>query len=160
MKCFIFLLSVVFVGCTPVATYPPIENDATLAFADSSNEPIPTVFAELLQYAHEHYGGMDTIVFRLPDGVTNETYRIVSEKLGGAVPLTSRDGVAYYITELRKRPFHAEADIIFPSSTGRYEQATLYLSSSLLEPWRVLRERVWLVPVSTLPEPNYSVGNE
>ena len=153
MKLFVLFVLFVFTGCTPVATYPPIENDPALIFSDSANEPIPTVFATTLRYAHEHFGGIDTVVFRLPDGVGVETYRIVSEKLGGAVPLSTQNETAYYITELRKRPFRAEADMFFPSSTGIYNQATLYLSSSLTEPWKVQRERVWLVPVDKLPAP-------
>ena len=144
------------VGCTTVATYTPIEHDTALVFSNSSTEPIPTIFEVTLRHAHEHFGGMDTIVFNLPEGVSRETYMLVSEKLGGATPVSSSENVGYYITELRKRPFHAEADILFPSSTGRYEQATLYLSSSLIDPWIVSRERVWLVPVTTLPDSGFS----
>jgi hypothetical protein len=150
-----FVLLFVCISCTPVATYPPIENDTGLIFSNSSNEPVPTIFAVVLRYAHEHFGGMDTIVFNLPEGVNRETYLLVSEKLNGAIPLPAVGVLAYYITELRKRPFHAEADILFPSSTGRYEQATLYLSSSLADSWAVSRKRVWLVPVNTLPQPNF-----
>jgi hypothetical protein len=151
------LLPIVFLsGCTPVATYPPVETDVALVFSDSSNEPVPTIFAETIRYAHEHFGGMDTIVFNLPKTVDDKTYTIVSDKLGGAVPMHNSEQVSFHIVELRKRPFHAEADIVFPSTSGNYERATVYLSSSLVGPWSVTRDRVWLVPVDELPSPNYS----
>jgi hypothetical protein len=153
------LLIVLIAGCTPVATYPPVETDFAMTFSNSSNEPVPTIIAESLTYAHEHFGGMDTIVFNLPEGVSDETYVIVSDKLGGAVPLKNSEQVSFHIVELRKRPFRAEVDIVFPSSTGNYEQATLYLDSSIVEPWSVTRDRVWLVPISKLPAPNYGGGS-
>jgi hypothetical protein len=98
---------------------------------------------------------MSTIVFNLPEGVNKETYTIISEKISGAVPMKTSGQLAYHVTELRKRPFHAEADIVFPASGGQYEQATIYLSSSLARPWSVQRERIWLVPVTELPTPNF-----
>ena len=156
---YLLLLIALFSGCTPVATYPPVEIDAALLFSDSSNEPIPTIFAESLRYAHEHFGGMDVIVFNLPETVGVETYELVADKLGGAVPMHNSQQVSFHIIELRKRPFHAEADIIFPSTSGNYERATLYLSSSLVNPWKVMRDRIWLVPVNKLPSPTYG-GSE
>ena len=152
---YLLLIVVLFSGCTPVATYPPVETDVALVFSDSSNEPIPTIFAESLRYAHEHFGGMDVIVFNLPKTVSGNTYELVSDKLGGAVPMQNQEQVSFHIIELRKRPFRAEADIIFPSTSGNYERATLYLTSSLIDPWKVARDRVWLVPVPELPSPNY-----
>jgi hypothetical protein len=157
MKYLLFVILFIVVGCTPVATYPPVENDMALAFSDSTNEPIPTILAESLRYAHEHFGGVDGIVFYLPDSMSSETYAIVRERVEGATPLHSTEQTAYYVTALRKRPFHAEVDVVFPSTTGQCEQATIYLSSSLIEPWRVLRDRVWLVPINELPLPNYTL---
>ena len=104
---------------------------------------------------------MNTIVFNLPKGVNKETYTIVSEKIGGAIAMETSGQLAYHVTELRKRPFHAEADVVFPVSGGQYEQATIYLSSSLSKPWTVQRERIWMIPVTELPAPNFpTVGNE
>jgi hypothetical protein len=155
MKTTALLLFIFVACCTPIATYPPVENGVALIFSDSSNEPIPSIFEKTLMYAHERFGGMDTVVFNLPSGVNEDTYVIVTEKIGGAIPMTDPNQLAYHVTELRKRPFHAEADIIFPASGGRYEQATIYLSSSLSKPWEVKRERIWLVPITTLPVPNF-----
>ncbi len=155
MRNTILLTILVLVGCTPVATYPPVETDAALSFANSSNEPVPTILADVIQYAHEHYGGMEVVVFNLPEGVNNETYHLVSEKLNGAVPMTSSNQIAYHVIELRVRGFDADADIIFPSASGGYELATIHLDSSLFDSWAVTRDRVWLIPTNNPPPPTY-----
>ncbi|HIB00498.1 MAG TPA: hypothetical protein EYO31_01035 [Phycisphaerales bacterium] len=157
MRTLLIFTVLLFSSCTPVATYPPVENDTALTFSNSANEPVPTIMAVVISYAHEHFGGMDTVVFNLPEGVGHETYNIVAEKLGGAIPMTSPNEIAYHLTELRVRGFTADADIIFPSASGRYELATVRVGSSLVSPWRVTRDRVWLIPSSEAPAPGYSV---
>lgn len=152
----LLLLIVLFSGCTPVATYPPVETDVALIFSNASNEPIPTIFAEILLYTNNHFGGMDEIVFNLPKGVPTETYTIVVSKIPGSVPMSSVEQLSYHIVELRKRPFRAEADIVFPSASGAYSRATVYLSASLVRPWSVIRDRVWHVPVNEVPKPNFN----
>ncbi|MFT4592330.1 MAG: hypothetical protein ACI9JK_000022 [Phycisphaerales bacterium] len=141
-------------GCAYIATYPPVESDVILSNPNSANEPVPTILAEVLLYAHSQYGGMDIIVFNLPKGMTPETYSIVSNKLGGAVPLTIDNQVAYHITELRVRGLSAEADITFPSPSGGYEEASIRLTSAPFEHWAVSDSRVWLIPSKTPPSPN------
>ena len=152
----LLLLIVLFSGCTPVATYPPVETDIALVFSSASNEPIPTVFAEILLYTNSHFGGMDEIVFNLPEGVPAETYTIVANKIPGSAPMSDVEQLSYHIVELRKRPFRAEADIVFPSASGSYSRATVYLSASLSTPWGVVRDRVWVVPVNEIPKPNFN----
>ena len=117
LQCVLCLL--VTVGCTPVATYPPVENKVALSFSNSANEPVPTIMADVISYAHNRFGGIDDIVFNLPEGIDKETYLIVAEKLGGATPMTSPNEIAYHIIELRVRGFHADADVVFPSTGGR-----------------------------------------
>ena len=146
-----------FSGCSTVATYPPIETESALSFSNSANEPVPTIMAKILTYAHGRFGGMDVIVFNLPDGVDKETYNIVAKKLGGALPMTSPNEIAYHIIELRLRGFSADADVVFPSASGGYEMATIQLKSSLVDPWVITDDRVWLIPTSEPPTPNYSI---
>lgn len=145
-----------FLGCANISTYPPVENDSFLSNPNSANEPVPTIMVDVLKYAHEHFGGMDTIVFNLPVGVNRETYTIVADRLGGATPMTNENQVAFHITELRVRGFSAEADVTFPSSGGGYEKATVYLQSSPFGVWEVVDERVWLIPSQNAPNPNFS----
>lgn len=152
-----FLSFVVFSGCTTIATYPPIEHETARSFANSSKEPVPTIMAEAISYTHKHFGGMDRVVFNLPQGVDREAYSIVAKKLGDAVPMKNANEIAYHIVELRLRGFEADADVVFPVTMGGYEMATIHLESSIVDPWVVTNDRVWLIPTSDMLLPNYTV---
>lgn len=157
MRNLLLLSILLFSGCSTVATYPPIETESALSFSNSAKEPVPTIMAKVLTYSHDRFGGMDVIVFNLPDGVDKETYNIVAKKLGGALPMTSPNEIAYHIIELRLRGFSADADVVFPSTTGGYEMATIRLASSIVDPWEITGDRVWLIPTNEPPAPNYSI---
>ncbi|MDP7008052.1 MAG: hypothetical protein QGI78_00610 [Phycisphaerales bacterium] len=156
MKYLVFLLVSIFLACcSPVATYPPIEVGSAVRFSNSSYEPVPTILVTTLEYSKEHFGGLETTVFNLPKGMSHDTYAIVSSRVLDSTPMMEAEQQAYHITELRVRGLRAEADVVFPSAGGTLETATLYLSKSLAHPWRVNRERIWLIPVATAPSPNY-----
>lgn len=144
--------------CSPIATYPPIEVESALTFSNANFEPVPTILVTTIEYARDHFGGLETVVYNLPVGMGSETYDIVTSRVEGAKPLQENGQQAYHITELRVRGFKAEANITFPGGGG-YETATLYLSKTLSGPWKVTRERVWLIPDVVVPSPNY-VGTE
>ncbi len=157
MKYTTILLILLVSGCTHVATYPPVENKAALNLSNTSaKEPVPTIMAETIVYAHERFGGMDTIVFNLPVGISEETYSTVANKIGGAIPMSQPDQVAYHIIELRVRGYSAEADVVFPSTTNKFEMATIKLKTSILDPWAVTDYRIWNIPVSKTMLPNMS----
>lgn len=150
---FLFIL-LVCASCTPIATYPPIENKAVENYSKNVNEPVITILATAFEYAFDHFGGMDPIVFNLPKGMSATAYARVSEKLNGALPMTEAGQPAYHVVELRVRGFHADVDMFFPSASGTYEMATIHLEASLIDKWHVTRDRVWLVPVTEIPSPN------
>ncbi len=151
----ISFVALVFSSCSPVATYPPIEIDTAVSFSNSSYEPVPTILVTTIEYAHDHYGGIESVVYNLPKGMSSETYDIVTSRVAKSKPLENAGEQAYHITELRVRGLKAEADIVFPRAGGGNETATLYLSKSFTNPWRVNRERIWLIPVAQAPAPNY-----
>jgi len=140
--------------CSPIATYPPIEVGSAVAFSNANFEPVPTILVTTIEYAREHFGGLETIVYNLPVGMGCETYDIVTSRVKSAKPLQENGQQAYHITELRVRGFKAVANITFPGAGG-YETATLYLSKTLSGPWEVTRDRVWLIPDVEVPMPNY-----
>ncbi len=150
----ILIILLVCVSCTPVATYPPIENKTVENYSKNVNEPVITILATAFEYAFDHFGGMEAIVFNLPRGMSATAYTRVSKKLNGALPMTEVGQPAYHVVELRVRGFSADVDMFFPSASGGYEMATIHLEASLLDKWRVTRDRVWLVPVSEIPTPN------
>ena len=152
MRFLIILL--ICASCTPIATYPPIENKTVENYSKNVNEPVITILATAFQYAFEHFGGMDTIVFNLPKGMSATAYTRVAQKLDDALPMAEPGQPAYHVVELRVRGFHADIDMFFPSASGTYEMATIHLEASLIDKWRVTRDRVWLVPVQEIPAPN------
>jgi len=150
---FVFLCCVS--GCSSVATFPPVETKTLLAMPSAANEPVPTIMSKVILYSHEHYGGMDSIVFNLPDGVDQKTYSLVENLVGESVPMSSPDELSYHIVELRVRGFSADADVVFPSASGTYGMATIHLKSSVLNPWEVVGDRIWLIPIESPPLPTY-----
>ena len=148
------VLVVIMECCSPLATYPPIEVDPAVAFSSANFEPVPTLLVTTIEYARDHFGGLDAVVYNLPVGMGGEIYDVVTSRISMAKPMQSDGELAYHITELRVRGFKAEASITFHRGDG-YETATLYLAKSLSRPWAVIRERVWVIPNIEVPEPNY-----
>jgi hypothetical protein len=155
MRLAILLVMGLFTGCTHTATYPPIENLGGVDLSHSSGEPVPTIFSLVISYSHNHYGGMETVVFNLPKGIHNKVYSLVSEKLDDANPMSTQNEIAYHITELRLRGFSAEADVLFPQASGGYGMSTVRLASSVGGTWEVVDDRVWLILVNNPPLPNH-----
>ena len=156
----LLVLTTIFTNCSPLATYPPVEINAIAALANSSYEPIPTVIVTTIEYASTHFGGIEETVYNLPEGVSSRTYEIVGSRIPDARPVKRKGEPAYYITELRVRGLRAQAEILFPRAGGGYETATLYLSKSFTGPWKVNRERIWLIPNETAPAPTYNPSKQ
>ena len=177
MRLFITLILLCSFGCTPIATYPPIENRTAKKFTAKVSEPVPTILATTIQYAFDKLGGMEAIVFNLPEGLDEKVYSRVIKRLNGATAMTDAKQAAYHIVQLRVRGLKAEADVLFPVDTGwlgitsqgglgslpdevvdaeerEYKMATIHLEGSLVEEWKVTRDRVWRVPVAEIPTPN------
>ena len=140
-------------SCSPIATYPPIEVESAVTFSNANYEPVPTILVTTIEYARDHFGALETVVYNLPVGMGSETYDTVTSRLESAEPMREVGQQAYHITELRVRGFRAEANITFPRGE-EYATATLYLSKKLSEPWTVTRQRVWLIPNVEAPAPN------
>jgi hypothetical protein len=155
MKYLYLFIVCVGMGCSPIATFPPIETEAATKFADATRKPVPRIMTTIILYAHEHYGWMDDVVFNLPEGVGYEAYTMVNDMLVGATPMTSADQPAYHIVELRVRGFNAEADVVFPTKSGDYQMATVRLHTSAFDPWKVTHDRVWAIPIHETPAPTF-----
>ena len=155
MKYITLLIACFSMGCSPIATFPPIETEAATKFADATQKPVPRIMAVAINYAHNTYGSMDKIVFNLPEGVGYEAYGLVNNKLSNASPMTSVGQPAYHIIELRVRGFNAEADVVFPASSGDYQMATVWIHA---DPFgaKVTSDRVWAIPVHESPAPTYA----
>ncbi|MCP3905606.1 MAG: hypothetical protein GY715_18420 [Planctomycetes bacterium] len=152
-------------GCTPWATYPPLEGATSID--NPTLHPIPDVMGEALWYVHSmdvddpantHGGG--ELVFNLPAGMPTTVYDKVITKLSGdARPMKYPSETAYHVTEIRVRGTHAEVDVIHPSASGAPELVTVKLRQEGFRGFGTVDTRRWRFVVSA-PPPHYPFATE
>ncbi|MHC5113151.1 MAG: hypothetical protein ACYTGP_01825 [Planctomycetota bacterium] len=147
-------------GCTPWATYPPLEG--ATGINDPALHPLPDVMGEALWYVHSadvdnksnRYGGGE-LVFNLPPGTPSAVYdKVVTKLSGDARPMTDPNEAAYHVVEVRVRATQAEVDVIHPSATGAPEMVTVTLRQDGFRGFGTVDMRRWRYQVSA-PEPQY-----
>ncbi len=75
---------VVWAGCAPSATYPPIQGMVELS--GPMIEPIPTLMTESIRYAQSRYGdGPEEFAINLPPQTPRALYETVIRRLGGVI---------------------------------------------------------------------------
>lgn len=140
-------------GCSGWATYPPIEGATQLGHPKL--EPVPTIMAEAVRYAHNRYVRTDEIIFNLPEGTPPEIYDSVILRLGGnARPLLEPGTPAVHVNAVRVRALEAQADVVYPRPDGHYELVTLYMRQKFLHKYEIRDTRLWRIQV-TPPQPRY-----
>lgn len=139
-------------GCAPWATYPPVEHTSKLV--NPTFEPMPTLMAETVRYAHDHYGTVSDTTFNLPAGMGYKVYDKVIAKLGFGRPMQAGDQVAYHITAVRTRGPEAEVDVIVPRADGVYELVTIRFKEKLGKGPTIASAREWRVRAEP-PSANY-----
>ena len=143
----------VIAGCTPWATYPPMEGSVGLSDPDLS--PIPELMADAIRHIHARDGQEGEIVFNLPYGTPRSVYQAVIKRLGDGRAMTDPAEVAYHVTEIRVRTFESEVDVIHVRpDDGTPEQMTVSFRQNLLTGFRVERVKAWRYPVH-VPPPHY-----
>lgn len=149
----LLMSSLAQIGCKAGSTYPSPNMTGTLI--DPTMEPLPTLMAKAIRFAHIRYGeGSEDFAINLPEGTPHEVYSRVIRKLGGGHPQTDPAEPAYHILEIRSKRLEAEVDIIYPREGSIYELVTISLSRRLVEGWVVLSSRLWRTQVRH-PGPNY-----
>jgi len=139
-------------GCTPWATYPPIEGAVDIS--NPALAPIPTLMAEAVRYVHEQDGGGGEVVLNLPEDTPAKVYDKVIEKLGTGRPMQPGDRQAYHVEAVRVRAVDAEVDLIHPGNGGAPELMTIYFQQQFLDGWRVQWHRRWRIRIEA-PEVRY-----
>ncbi len=145
-------IGVLLAGCAPWATYPPVEH--TEGLARPAYEPVPTLMAKAITFAHDRYMAADEVVINLPEGVTPNVYNIVLRKIGRGRPMTDNDENAYTVQEIRTRGPEAQVDLVYPRSDGLHELVTLYFKNHLIDGWKIESTRLWRIRVER-PQANY-----
>ncbi len=137
-------------GCTPWATYPPIEGSAGIH--DPSMSPIPDAIAQALRFAQFEDGRDGEIVFNLPAGTPPVVYQQVINRLaGGGRPMRDEGERAYHVTQVRVRTVEAEVDIIRRDAGGVPREMTVTVDRNLLSGFFVKDVRYWRYNVEEPP---------
>jgi hypothetical protein len=143
-------------GCSPWATYPPVESKTAQALTKPTFEPVPTVMAVAIDYARDNYTPGKELPINLPDGADWEVYDKVFTKLAhGGTPMTKRGEPALCIQEVRTRAFEAQVDVVYPRADGLNQLVTLSLEREVFKDWRVKSARPWQIRNVEMPDPHY-----
>ena len=150
-------ISLVFAGCSPWATYPPVEVKPAQAMTRETFEPLPTVMGLAIDYTRNEYLAGKNYPVNLPAGSGWESYEKVFEKTkGDDTPMMKIGEPAIHITQVRTRAFDAEVDVVYPRSDGLNQLVTLNLHREVFKDWRVTDARMWQIRNVDIPDPSYS----
>lgn len=145
-----------FAGCSPWATYPPVEVKAAQAMTRETFEPVPTVMALSIEYVRDTYLPGQDLAVNLPAGSGWQAYEKVFEKTAASDrPLMQASDKAVHVKEVRTRAFDAECDVIYPRADGLNQLVTLTLQREVFKDWRVKSARLWQIRDITAPDPSY-----
>ena len=148
----LFAFLIPLAGCTPWATYPPIEG--AVSFHNPALEPIPTLMAEAIGHVYLSDERAGELVINLPPDTPAKIYDRVIARLGDGRPMQTDADRAYHVYELRLRANEAEIDVIHPGNGGAPELLTLSFKQELFKGWQLKRTRRWRLHVEA-PPPYY-----
>jgi hypothetical protein len=144
------LLVSVPAGCTAVSTYPPTAGTTKMTPTVS---PGPELMAAAIKEASCVTNGKQPIVFNLPAGLDNGTWRRIAGLLpDGARPMRAGDEAVYSVQQLRLSGGTAEVDVTYPER-GVYQLMTVKFEGGPVIPWRVQWAYRWVIP-ATAPVAN------
>ena len=149
-----FVLAIVFAsaliialtGCTAGATYPPTAGRTTLS---PSTPPCPQLMASGLRYAQQRLAPAgEILVFNLPPQTAQYVWDDVALKLGeGSRPMTASDTTGMTLQQLRLNGSIAEVDVIYVTTEGVWQMATVHLEGAFGVEFRPSFVQRWLIPV-------------
>jgi len=148
-----FAALLVGVGCTPLATYPPVEGTRTV---EPWMHPVPEVMGVSLRHTRAIMNPAHPPIINLPEGVTASTWETVMSYLGpDARVMTADDPTAFAVTQIRVSGSRAECDVVYPTTDGLAQLVTIGLRTDPFQSWRVDFVRKWRIPAE-MPGPTYT----
>ncbi|MHC4990839.1 MAG: hypothetical protein ACYTGC_07640 [Planctomycetota bacterium] len=135
------LAGLVATACAPAITYPPEEG--VLSSRSAPDEPVPTLMARAIEYAHGEWGGDGEIVINLPAGTPVSTYDKVLKRLGSGRPMEDPDEPAYHVTRVSSQASEAVIDLFYPQPDGSYTFVTLTFQMQLIGGYQHHMTRTW-----------------
>lgn len=137
----LMVLTIVTAGCTPWATYPPVEG--TVELNDPALSPMPTLMADAISFAREHYAPDHDLVINLPADTAADVYLKVINALGEGRPMTAEDETAFHIQVVRVRGLQAEVEVIYPRMGRVHELVTIRFRKKVLGRYEIDNTRLW-----------------
>ncbi|MHC4967231.1 MAG: hypothetical protein ACYTF4_01290 [Planctomycetota bacterium] len=128
-------------ACAPAITYPLEEGVMTSRSA--ANEPVPTLMAKAIEYAHTEWGEEGDPAINLPPGTPPGVYDKVIKRLGVGHPLEDPDEPAYHVTRVSSQGNEALIDLFHPKPDGTYGYVTLTFRLQLIGGYQHRTTRTW-----------------
>jgi hypothetical protein len=128
-------------ACAPAITYPPEEGVMTSRSA--ADEPVPTLMARAIEYAHAEWGDEGGLAINLPAGTPRSVYDKVIKRLGAGHPMQDPEEPAYHVTRVSSQANEALVDLFYPKPDGSYGFVTLTFHMQLVGGYQHRLTRVW-----------------
>jgi hypothetical protein len=135
------LSGLIATACAPAVTYPPEEG--VMTSTTLANEPVPTLMADAIEFAHGRWGEGGKIAVNLPPGTPLRVYDKVITRLGTGHPMEDPNEPAYHVTRVTSQGFEAKVDLFYPKPDGTYEFVTLTFHREMVGGWQHRNTRVW-----------------
>lgn len=148
----LFALLLTAAGCTPWATYPEIEGAAGID--NPGLEPVPRLLAMAIVDVHSRMpDASEEIVYNLPPGVSDITYRTVERMMEQPARYMTEPGEpAIHVVAVRLRAGTAEVDVVH-EALGVPGMTTVRMKHRL-GGWDLYGHRTWRIRVD-VPGPNH-----
>lgn len=139
-------------ACAPAITYP--SEEGVMTSRASPGEPVPTLMAYAIEYAHDQWGEGEDFAINLPAGTPAWVYGRVAKRIGAGHPMTDPDEPAYHVTRVSSQGGTGKVDLLYPKPGGAYGYVTLTFKMQLIGGYRHETTRSWQTS-DRPPPPNY-----
>jgi hypothetical protein len=139
-------------ACSPAITYPPEEG--VVSSRAAPGEPVPTLMADAIEYAHDQWGEGENFAINLPAGTPPWVYKKVIKRIGAGHPMEDPDEPAYHVTRVSSQGNTGMVDLFYPKPDGDYGYVTLTFRLQPIGGYRHMTTRTWHTGDEP-PPPNY-----
>ena len=128
-------------ACSPAITYP--SEEGVMASRSSPGEPVPTLMAYAIEYAHDQWGEGEDFAINLPAGTPAWVYDKVMKRVGAGHPMQDPGEPAYHVTRVSSQGNTGMVDLFFPKPNGDFGYVTLTFEMQLIGGYQHRTTRSW-----------------
>lgn len=141
----VIVFAVAIGGCTPLATWPPVEGRQPLVpWAD----PCPQLMATAVQFTRQNTQREAPEIFNLPPGTEWKVWSEVQRRLGdGWRMMEPTDDWAFTVLQVRLDGGQAEVDVAHQTPERIWQMATVHFRGSFGGHYRPIYFQRWMIPV-------------